>query len=51
MIEMSGEKKNPDAQIEAFVNWVKEDWAHIALVIVAILFIIVLIAMIARGRK
>jgi len=43
-------EKNPDAQIEAFVNWLKADWSHIALVILAILFVIVLIAYLARRR-
>ena len=51
MMEKKDEKKNPDAQIEAFVNWMKADWSHIALIILAILFVIVLIAMVVGRRR
>jgi len=51
MSEKEESKKNPDAQIEAFVNWLKADWSHIALVILAILFVIVLIALVVRRRR
>jgi len=51
MGEESEEKKeNPVEQIEAFINWLKADWSHIALVIVIILFVIVLIAYVTRRR-
>jgi len=43
-------KENPAEQIEAFVNWLKADWSHIALVIMIVLFIIVLIAWLTRRR-
>jgi len=34
-------KRNPEfPQLEQFIKWLKEDWAHIALVAMIILFII-----------
>jgi len=48
---MSEERMNPEIEpLEAFVEWLKADWAHIALVILAILFIIVLIVLLTRRR-
>ena len=50
MSEKKDEEKNPEQIMEQFVNWLKADWSHIALVILAILFVIVLIALIVRRR-
>jgi len=44
------EKKNPDAEVTALVEWLKADWSHIALVIVAVLFVVVLIVLLTRRR-
>jgi len=46
------EKKdqNPNAEVTALVEWLKADWSHIALVIVAVLFVVVLIVLLTRRR-
>jgi len=44
------EKKDPNAEIEKFVDWLKADWSHIALVILAVLFVVVLIVLLTRRR-
>jgi len=47
------EKKDPSpqvAEVEAIVKWLQADWSHIALVIVAVLFVVVLIVLLTRRR-
>ena len=55
MAEKEGEKKDPNpspqvAEVEKVVEWLKADWSHIALVIVAVLFVVVLIVLLTRRR-
>jgi hypothetical protein len=50
MAEQPEEKKDPNAEIEKFVDWLKADWSHIALVILGILFVVVLIVLLTRRR-
>jgi len=49
------EKKDPNpspqvAEVEAVVKWLQADWSHIALVILAVLFVVVLIVLLTRRR-
>ena len=50
MAEKESEKKDPNAEIEKIVEWLKADWSHIFLVILAVLFVVVLIALLTRRR-
>jgi len=44
------EKKDPNAEIAKLVEWLTVDWSHIALVILAVLFVVVLIVLLTRRR-
>jgi len=50
MAEKESEKKDPNAEVTAIVEWLKADWSHIALVILAVLFVVVLIVFLTRRR-
>jgi len=47
------EKKDPpviDERLDKFVEWLTADWSHIALVLLAVLFVVVLIFFLTRRR-
>jgi len=44
------EKKDPNAEVQKLTEWLTVDWSHIALVIVAIMFVVVLIVLLTRRR-